>query len=132
MAANASKFAIMAGNCNDPSELTLQRQIICTTDHYTYLGYIMNPKWCVAGTIKNNKLEAQKAIYAEYYFLNRSDVLTKLKIRFINSVLLPIGCYGGKNFGNPNGCQGREKRRHGADPRGTGHQLSVPAHQHRP
>ncbi|OMJ11110.1 RNA-directed DNA polymerase from mobile element jockey, partial [Smittium culicis] len=106
MAVNASKCAIMAVNCDDPAVLTLQRQTICTTDQYTYLGYIMNPKWSVAGTIKNNKMKAQKAMYAGYYFLNRSDVLTELKVRFINSVLLPIGCYGGETFGmSENRCR---------------------------
>ncbi|OMJ28512.1 hypothetical protein AYI69_g2012 [Smittium culicis] len=103
MAVNASKCAIMAVNCDDPAELTLQRQTISTTYQYTYLGYIMNPKYSVAGTIKNNKL---KAMYAGYYFLNRSDVLTELKIRLINSVLLPIGCYGGETFGmSENRCR---------------------------
>ncbi|OMJ21070.1 hypothetical protein AYI70_g3699 [Smittium culicis] len=106
MAVNASKCAIMAVNCDDPAVLKLQRQTVCTTDQYTYLGYIMNPKWSVAGTIKNNKMKAQKAMYAGYYFLNRSDVLTELKVRFINSVLLPIGCYGGETFGmSENRCR---------------------------
>ncbi|OMJ08094.1 Retrovirus-related Pol polyprotein from type-1 retrotransposable element R2, partial [Smittium culicis] len=36
MAVNASKCAIMAINCDDPAELTLQRQTISTTDQYTY------------------------------------------------------------------------------------------------
>ncbi|OMJ21910.1 hypothetical protein AYI70_g3184 [Smittium culicis] len=45
-------------------------------------------------------------MYAGYYFLNRSDVLTELKIRFINSFLLPIGCYGGETFGmSENRCR---------------------------
>ncbi|OMJ20553.1 hypothetical protein AYI69_g6165, partial [Smittium culicis] len=64
MAVNASKSAIISVNYEDPAELTLQWQTINTTDQYTYLGYIMNPKWSVAGTIKNNKLKAQKAMYA--------------------------------------------------------------------
>ncbi|OMJ14101.1 hypothetical protein AYI70_g8096, partial [Smittium culicis] len=51
-------------------------------------------------------MKAQKAMYAGYYFLNRSDVLTELKVRFINSVLLPIGCYGGETFGmSENRCR---------------------------
>ncbi|OMJ10750.1 RNA-directed DNA polymerase from mobile element jockey, partial [Smittium culicis] len=79
MAVNASKCAIMTVSFDDPAELTLQRQTISTTDQYTYLGYIMNPKWSVAGTIKNYKLKAQKAMYADCYFLNRSEVLTELK-----------------------------------------------------
>ncbi|OMJ13429.1 hypothetical protein AYI69_g9009 [Smittium culicis] len=45
MAVNASKCAIMAVNCDDPAELTLQRKTIRTTEQYTYLGYIMNGKW---------------------------------------------------------------------------------------
>ncbi|OMJ14888.1 hypothetical protein AYI69_g8399, partial [Smittium culicis] len=99
MAVNASKCAIMAINCDDAVEMTLQRQTIRTTDNYTYLGYIMNSKWGVSDTIKNNKLKAQKALYSAYGFLNRSNVLTALKIKFINSALLPIGCYGGETFG---------------------------------
>ncbi|OMJ09265.1 RNA-directed DNA polymerase from mobile element jockey, partial [Smittium culicis] len=98
MAVNASKCAIMAINCDDAVEMTLQRQTIRTTDNYTYLGYIMNSKWGVSDTIKNNKLKAQKALYSAYGFLNRSNVLTALKIKFINSALLPIGCYGGETF----------------------------------
>ncbi|OMJ17623.1 hypothetical protein AYI69_g7351 [Smittium culicis] len=59
----------------------------------------MNSKWDVSGTIKNNKNKVRKAVYAAYSFLRRTDVLTALKIKFINSVLLPIGCYGGEKFG---------------------------------
>ncbi|OMJ13207.1 hypothetical protein AYI70_g8653 [Smittium culicis] len=70
-----------------------------TADNYAYLGYIMNSKWGVSGTIKNNKLKAQKVLYSAYGFLNRSNVLAALKIKFINSALLPIGCYGGETFG---------------------------------
>ncbi|OMJ21996.1 hypothetical protein AYI69_g5580 [Smittium culicis] len=73
MAVNASKRAIMAVNCDEQTELTPQRQTISTTDKYTYLGYIMNPKLSVAGAIKNNKFKAQKAVYVGYYFLNRSE-----------------------------------------------------------
>ncbi|OMJ19573.1 hypothetical protein AYI69_g6574 [Smittium culicis] len=59
----------------------------------------MNSKWDVSGTIKNNKNKVRKAVYAAYSFLRRTDVLTALKIKFINSVLMPIGCYGGETFG---------------------------------
>ncbi|OMJ25212.1 hypothetical protein AYI69_g4370 [Smittium culicis] len=41
----------------------------------------------------------EKKLYTEYLFLNRSDVLIELKVKFINSVLLPIGCYAGEKFG---------------------------------
>ncbi|OMJ16160.1 RNA-directed DNA polymerase from mobile element jockey, partial [Smittium culicis] len=99
MAVNAFKCAIMAINCDDAAEMTLQRQTIRTADNYTYLGYIMNSKWDASGTIRNNKLKAQKALYSAYGFLNGSNVLTALKIKFINSTLLPIGCYGGEKFG---------------------------------
>ncbi|OMJ13113.1 hypothetical protein AYI69_g9133 [Smittium culicis] len=51
-------------------------------------------------------MKAQKAVYAGYYFLYRSDLLTELKIRLINSVLLPIWCYGGETFGmSENRCR---------------------------
>ncbi|OMJ16579.1 hypothetical protein AYI70_g6501, partial [Smittium culicis] len=80
------------------TNMTPQGQKVDTTDQYTYLGYIMNSKWDVSGTIKNNKNEVRKAVYAAYSFLRRSDVLTTLKIRFINSVLMPIGCYGRETF----------------------------------
>ncbi|OMJ26268.1 RNA-directed DNA polymerase from mobile element jockey [Smittium culicis] len=98
-AVNASKCAIMAINCDDAVEMTLQRQTTRTADNYTYLGYIMNSKWDVLGTIRNNKLKAQEALYSAYGFLNRSNVLTALKIKFKNSALLPIGCYRGETFG---------------------------------
>ncbi|OMJ26890.1 hypothetical protein AYI69_g3696 [Smittium culicis] len=79
--------------------MSLQGQKVNSTDQYTYLGYIMNSKWDVSGTIKNNKNKVMKAVYAAYSFLRRTDVLTALKIKFINSVLIPIGCYGGEKFG---------------------------------
>ncbi|OMJ27286.1 hypothetical protein AYI69_g3279, partial [Smittium culicis] len=79
--------------------MTLQGQKVNSTDQYTYLGYIMNSKWDVSGTIKNNKNKVRKAVHAAYSFLRRTDVLTALKIKFINSVLMPIGCYGGETFG---------------------------------
>ncbi|OMJ12638.1 hypothetical protein AYI69_g9337 [Smittium culicis] len=79
--------------------MTLQGQKVNSTDQYTYLGYIMNSKWNVSGTIKNNKNKARKAVYAAYSFLRRSDVLTAIKIKFINSVLMPIGYYDGETFG---------------------------------
>ncbi|OMJ08555.1 hypothetical protein AYI69_g11025 [Smittium culicis] len=79
--------------------MTLQGQKVNSIDQYTYLGYIMNSKWDVYGTIKNNKNKVRKAVYAAYSFLKRSDVLTDIKTKFINSVLMPIGCYGGETFG---------------------------------
>ncbi|OMJ09488.1 hypothetical protein AYI70_g10901 [Smittium culicis] len=79
--------------------MTLQGRKVNSTDQYTYLSYIMNSKWNASGTIKNNKNKVRKAVYAAYSFLRRSDVLTALKIKFINSVLMPIGCYGGETFG---------------------------------
>ncbi|OMJ08237.1 hypothetical protein AYI70_g11670 [Smittium culicis] len=79
--------------------MTLQSQKVDSIDQYIYLGYIMNSKWDVSGTINNNKNKISKAVYAAYSFLRRSDVLTALKIKLINSVLMPIGCYGGETFG---------------------------------
>ncbi|OMJ22704.1 hypothetical protein AYI70_g2707 [Smittium culicis] len=79
--------------------MALQGQKVNFTDQYTYLGYIMNSKWDVSDTIKNNKNKVRKAAYAAYSFLRWSDVFTALKIKFINSVLMPIGCYGGETFG---------------------------------
>ncbi|OMJ15458.1 RNA-directed DNA polymerase from mobile element jockey [Smittium culicis] len=99
MAVNASKCGIMTISGELTADMTLQGQKVDSTDQYTYLGYIMNSKWDVSGTIKNNKNKARKAVYAAYSFLRRSDVLTTLKIKFINSVLMPIGCYGGETFG---------------------------------
>ncbi|OMJ07652.1 hypothetical protein AYI70_g12045 [Smittium culicis] len=58
----------------------------------------MNSKWDASGTIKNNKNKFRKAVYAAYSFLRRSDVLTALKIKFVSSVLMPIGCYSGDKF----------------------------------
>ncbi|OMJ25349.1 hypothetical protein AYI70_g948, partial [Smittium culicis] len=71
MAVNASKCAIMAINCDDAVEMTQQRQNIRTADNYTYLGYIMNIRWDVSGTINNNKLKAHKTLYSAYGFLNQ-------------------------------------------------------------
>ncbi|OMJ09680.1 RNA-directed DNA polymerase from mobile element jockey, partial [Smittium culicis] len=99
MAVNASKCGIMTIRGELTTDMTLQGQKVDSTDQYTYLGYIMNSKWDVSGTIKNNKNKVRKAVYAAYSFLRRSDVLTALKIKFINSVLMPIGCYGGETFG---------------------------------
>ncbi|OMJ07400.1 LINE-1 retrotransposable element ORF2 protein, partial [Smittium culicis] len=99
MAVNASKCGIMTISGELTTDMTLQRQKVDSTVQYTYLGYIMNSKWDVSGTIKNNKNKVRKAVYAAYSFLRRSDVLTALKIKFINSVLMPIGCYGRETFG---------------------------------
>ncbi|OMJ10443.1 hypothetical protein AYI69_g10239, partial [Smittium culicis] len=79
--------------------MTLQGQKVNSTDQYTYLGYIMNSKWDVSGITKSNKNKVRKAVYAAYSFLRRTDVLTALEIKFINSILMPIGCYGGETFG---------------------------------
>ncbi|OMJ22629.1 hypothetical protein AYI70_g2759 [Smittium culicis] len=99
MAVNASKSGIMTISGELTTDMTLQGQKVNSTDQYTYLGYIMNSKWDVSGTINNNKNKVRKAVYAAYSFLRRSDVLATLKIKFINSVLMPIGCYGGETFG---------------------------------
>ncbi|OMJ22532.1 hypothetical protein AYI70_g2820 [Smittium culicis] len=99
MAVNASKCGIMTISGELTTDMTLQGQKVDSTDQYTYLGYIMNSKWDVSGKIKNNKNKVMKAVYAAYSFLRRSDVLTALKIKFINSVLMPIRCYGGETFG---------------------------------
>ncbi|OMJ11865.1 RNA-directed DNA polymerase from mobile element jockey, partial [Smittium culicis] len=98
MAVNASKCGIMTISGELTTDMTLQGQKVNSTDQYTYLGYIMNSKRDVSRTIKNNKNKVRKAVYAAYSFLRRSDVLTALKIKFINSVLLPIGCYVGEKF----------------------------------
>ncbi|OMJ29511.1 RNA-directed DNA polymerase from mobile element jockey [Smittium culicis] len=84
MAVNASKCGIMTISGELTTDMTLQGQKVNSTDHYTYLGYIMNSKWDVSGTIKNNKNKVRKAVHAAYSFLRRSDVLTAIKIKFIN------------------------------------------------
>ncbi|OMJ29131.1 RNA-directed DNA polymerase from mobile element jockey [Smittium culicis] len=99
MAVNASKCWIMTISGELTADMTLQDQKVNSTDQYTYLGYIMNSKWDVSGTIKNNKKKVRNAVYAAYSFLRRTDVLTALKIKFINSVLMPIGFYDGETFG---------------------------------
>ncbi|OMJ16229.1 LINE-1 retrotransposable element ORF2 protein [Smittium culicis] len=78
--------------------MTLYGQKVDSSDQYTYLGHIINRNWDVSGTIKNNKNKVRKAVYAAYSFLKRIDVLTALKIKFINSVLMQTGCYGGETF----------------------------------
>ncbi|OMJ23546.1 hypothetical protein AYI70_g2195 [Smittium culicis] len=84
MTVNASKCGIMTISGEMTTDMTLQGQKVNSTDQYTYLGYIMNSKWDVSGTIKNNKNKVRKAEYAVYSFLKRTDVLTALKIKFIN------------------------------------------------
>ncbi|OMJ16260.1 hypothetical protein AYI70_g6726 [Smittium culicis] len=79
--------------------MILQGQKVDSTNKCTYLDYIMNSKWDVSGTIKNYKKKVRKAVYAAYSFLRQSDVLKALKIKFINSVLMPIECYGEETFG---------------------------------
>ncbi|OMJ12417.1 hypothetical protein AYI70_g9134 [Smittium culicis] len=79
--------------------MILQGQKANSTNQYIYLCYIMNSKWDVSRTIKNNKNKVRKAVYAAYSFLRRSGVQTALKIKFINSVLMPIRCYCGETFG---------------------------------
>ncbi|OLY79720.1 RNA-directed DNA polymerase from mobile element jockey [Smittium mucronatum] len=96
---NASKCGLMNVASLQSSDLILQGRKIPNTDQYTYLGYIMNNKWDVSGTTENNKLKVRKAFYAAYSFLKRNDVPVSLKIKFINSVLMPIGCYGGETVG---------------------------------
>ncbi|OMJ14608.1 RNA-directed DNA polymerase from mobile element jockey [Smittium culicis] len=98
MAVNASKCGIMTISGELTTDMTLQGQKVDSTEQYTYLGYIMNSKWDVSGTINNNKNNVRKAVYAAYSFLRRPDVLTALKIKFINSVLMPIECYGAETF----------------------------------
>ncbi|OMJ23508.1 hypothetical protein AYI69_g4944 [Smittium culicis] len=99
MVVNASKCGIITISGELTTHMTLQVQKVNSADQYTYLGYIMNSKWDVSGTIKNNKNKVRKAVYAAYSFLRRTDALTALKIKFINFVLMPIGCYGGETFG---------------------------------
>ncbi|OMJ11481.1 LINE-1 retrotransposable element ORF2 protein [Smittium culicis] len=79
MAVNASRCGIMTISGVLTTDMTLQGQKVDSTDQYTYLGYIMNSKWDVSGTIKYNKNKARKAVYAAYSFLRR--------------------CYGGDIFG---------------------------------
>ncbi|OMJ20906.1 hypothetical protein AYI70_g3799 [Smittium culicis] len=99
MAVNASKCGIMTISGELTTDMTQQGKKVNFTDQYTYLSYIMNFKWDVSGTIENNKKKVRKAVYAAYSFLRRSDVLTVLKIKLINSALILIGCYGGEKFG---------------------------------
>ncbi|OMJ11664.1 LINE-1 reverse transcriptase-like protein [Smittium culicis] len=99
MDVNASKWGIMTISGELTTDMTLQSQKVDSTDQYTYLGYIMNIKRDVSGTINNNRNKVRKAVYVAYSFLRRTDVLTVLKIKFINSVLMPIGCYRGETFG---------------------------------
>ncbi|OMJ15455.1 Retrovirus-related Pol polyprotein from type-1 retrotransposable element R2, partial [Smittium culicis] len=69
MAVNASKCGIMTISGEMTADMTLQGQKVNSIDQYTYLGYIMNSKWDVSGTIKNNKNKVRNAVYAAYSFL---------------------------------------------------------------
>ncbi|OLY85535.1 RNA-directed DNA polymerase from mobile element jockey [Smittium mucronatum] len=99
MTVNSSKCGEIKVAGHQSSDLILKDQNIPKTDQYTYLDYIMNNKWDFSRAIKNNKLKAKKTFYAAYSFLKRRIVPVSLKIKFINSVLMPIGCYGGETFG---------------------------------
>ncbi|OMJ23792.1 RNA-directed DNA polymerase from mobile element jockey [Smittium culicis] len=97
MAVNASKCGIMTISGELTTDMTLQGQKVDSTDQYTYLDYIMNNKWDVSRTIKNNNNKVRKSVYAIYSFLRRSDVLKALKIKFINSVLMPMDVTDGRD-----------------------------------
>ncbi|OMJ12866.1 RNA-directed DNA polymerase from mobile element jockey [Smittium culicis] len=84
MAVNASKCEIMTISGELTADMTLQGQKVNSTDQYTYLGYIMNTSGTYLGRSRTTR--------------TRSGRLS-LKIKFINSVLMPIGCYGGETFG---------------------------------
>ncbi|OMJ21672.1 Retrovirus-related Pol polyprotein from type-2 retrotransposable element R2DM [Smittium culicis] len=99
MAVNASKCGIMTISGELTTDMTLQGQKADSTNQYTYLRYIINSKCDVYGTIKKNKNKVRKAVYAAYSFFKRTDVLTALKIKFINLALMMIGCYCVEIFG---------------------------------
>ncbi|OLY80895.1 hypothetical protein AYI68_g5004 [Smittium mucronatum] len=61
MTVNASKCDVMNFAGTQSSDLILQEQNTPKTDQYTYLGYIMNNKLDLSGTIKNKKLKVRKA-----------------------------------------------------------------------
>ncbi|OMJ11775.1 Retrovirus-related Pol polyprotein from type-2 retrotransposable element R2DM [Smittium culicis] len=62
MAVNASKCGIMTISGELTTDMTLLGQRVDSTDQCAYLGYIMNSKWDVSGTIKNNKNKVRKAV----------------------------------------------------------------------
>ncbi|OMJ23301.1 LINE-1 reverse transcriptase-like protein [Smittium culicis] len=90
MAVNTSKCGIMKINVDLTTDKSLHEKKVKFTDQHTYLGYVINSKLNVSGKIKNNKNNVRKAVYTAYSFLRQSDVLKALKIKFINSVLMPI------------------------------------------
>ncbi|OMJ18338.1 hypothetical protein AYI69_g7069 [Smittium culicis] len=102
----SKKFAVKLGtgfqHAKDgglTADMTLHGQNINPTDEYTYLGYIMNRKWEASGKIKNNKNKVRKAVYAVYSLLKPNDMPIAIKIKFTNSILMPIGCYSREEFG---------------------------------
>ncbi|OLY78565.1 hypothetical protein AYI68_g7380 [Smittium mucronatum] len=84
MTVNAYKCGAMNFAGPESSDLILKGQKIPKTEQYTYLGYIMNNKWNISGTIKNNKLKIEKSFYAAYSFLSRYGVPTGLKLKLFS------------------------------------------------
>ncbi|OMJ10744.1 hypothetical protein AYI70_g10143 [Smittium culicis] len=79
MAVNASKCAIMAINCDDAVEMTLQRQTIRSADNYTYLGYIMNSKWDVGKSAAMERIREELGITS--VFLHTSTARERAYIK---------------------------------------------------
>ena len=49
--------------------------------------------------IKNNTIKSNNAINSSFNFITRKDIPIAYKIKFINSVLIPIATYGCELFG---------------------------------
>lgn len=99
MKINASKCGVLRIGSKQSYDFKAQDQTLEILQKYIYLGYAFNEDWTANTNIKKNKMKVRNAFFGGYSFLLRTDIPTAIKIKFINSVLMPIGCYGGETFG---------------------------------
>ncbi|PVU90896.1 hypothetical protein BB561_004665 [Smittium simulii] len=99
MAINAGKCGVMQVNCEPSGTFQIQKNIVSIVQKYTYLGLIFTNTWKCAGTINNNKTKMQNSMYDAYNFLKNQLIPTAMRLKVLQSVLIPIGTYGGELFG---------------------------------
>ncbi|PVU97667.1 hypothetical protein BB561_000412 [Smittium simulii] len=66
---------------------------------YTYLGLTFEDSWKWDETIINNRNKMIKAMYGTYSFLKNQNTPAAIRLKVLQSVLIPIGTYGGELFG---------------------------------
>ncbi|PVU94761.1 hypothetical protein BB561_002264 [Smittium simulii] len=68
-------------------------------DPNNYRGLTFEDSWKWDGTIINNKNKMNKAMYGTYSFLKNQNIPVAIRLKVLQSVLIPIGTYGGELFG---------------------------------